>query len=178
MSTKYLPCYTTAIHQSQPPLPAANQHGSFHLPLHLTLPHMSSINLLIAQPWAGKGYSPVSLLWTNPGCSYNPALKKEQLGGSQTFYQCRAACSWLCAYRGVFQLWGASARLLLDSCTHPQQTQPEVPSTGLQLFRLPQVYRAYTLKPVPQHGQECSGTHHRKQRAADACCLEWKTTSF
>lgn len=55
----------------------------FHLPLHLTLPHMSSINILTAQPWAGKGSSPVSLLWTNPGRSYNPALKKEQLGGSQ-----------------------------------------------------------------------------------------------
>lgn len=44
-------------------------------------------------------------------------------------YQCRAAHSWPYAYRGAFQPWEASARLLLDTCTHPEQAQPEVPSS-------------------------------------------------
>lgn len=83
---------------------------------------MFSVNILTAQPWAGKGLFPVSLLWTNPGCSYNPALKNEHLGGSQMFYQYRAALFAACL-QGSFQLWGASARLLLDMCTHPGQTQ-------------------------------------------------------
>lgn len=59
-----------------------------------------------------------------------------------------------------------SLRLLLDTCTHPQQTQPEVPSTGSQLFRLPQVYRAYILKPA-----QARVLRYSSQKAEGSCCL-------
>jgi len=43
---------------------------------------MFPINIAAVQLRVGKGSSPVSLLWNNPACSYNLALKNEELRGS------------------------------------------------------------------------------------------------
>lgn len=61
--------------------------ASFYLPLHLLLSHVFSINILTVQLRVGKVSSPVSLLWTNPMCSYYLALKNEGLRGSRSSQQ-------------------------------------------------------------------------------------------
>lgn len=82
-----------AIHQSQPSTYMFSSSmlqmnmGSFHLPLHLPLSHILSINILTVQLWVRKGSSPASLLWNYPMCSYYLALKTEELPSSQNSQQ-------------------------------------------------------------------------------------------
>lgn len=139
----------------------------FSFSLHLTLPHMFSINIWTAQPWARKGCFPASLLWTNPGCSYNPALKNEHLGGSQMLYQCRAALSAVCL-QGSFQLWGASARLLLDTCTHPGQTQLKCHQLGYSFQTTSSLQSPHSETSTPARARV---VRYSSQKAESSCPL-------
>lgn len=92
-------------------------------------------------------------------------------------YQSRAASSWLCAL-GEFSSCESLSQAAAGHVHTPRTDTAWSAINGVTACQTTSSVQSPPPETSTQHRQECSGTHHRKQRAAAPCCLDWKNTSF